>query len=215
MLAESIKKLCTKNEKFLTDFAKISQAEILDVEPDIEQQKSSFEEKESEIFIEVIQEPTDDLFEVEFTAEEATQMSDTESICWEPLMQLNEKARTEASRTATNFYCTYCFQEFNTRAKCSYHEKTRHEPQLIDDDVKPFTCDRCGLKFKHKAHVFNHLNVVHLRIKRFQCKVCGFAMYSKTHHTTHMKTHSNIKEFKCEQCGKYFSRKEALFVHQR
>jgi uncharacterized Zn-finger protein len=70
-------------------------------------------------------------------------------------------------------------------------------------------------RFKHKSHVINHLNVVHLRIKRYQCNICGFAMYSKTHHKNHLLSHSTIKEFKCIQCGKDFSRKESLIVHQR
>lgn len=72
-----------------------------------------------------------------------------------------------------------------------------------------------SFRFKNKSHVMNHLNNVHLKIKRYQCNICGFAMYSKTHHTIHMKAHSNVREFKCTQCGKDFSRKESLLVHQR
>lgn len=69
--------------------------------------------------------------------------------------------------------------------------------------------------FKTKSIIHNHLNVVHLRIKRYQCNVCGFAMYSKTHHKNHSKTHTNTKDFKCSQCAKEFIRKESLVVHLR
>lgn len=133
---------------------------------------------------------------------------------WEPLIALNKQSK-EKKRPKTNFYCSFCFKEFNTRAKCIYHEKMKHLPKPANADEKHITCDRCGMKFKHRSHIINHLNVVHLRIKRYQCNVCGFRMYSKTHHANHMISHSNVREFKCQQCDKDFSRKEALIVHQR
>jgi uncharacterized Zn-finger protein len=141
--------------------------------------------------------------------------SPAEAFDWEPYLKLNEKSKEKKKKQEiSSFFCTYCFKDFNTRAKCLYHEKTKHETKPEVANLRPFTCDRCGLTFKHKSHVINHLNVVHLRIKRYQCNICGFAMYSKTHHTNHMKVHSNIREFKCH-CGKDFNRKEALVVHQR
>lgn len=194
----------------MTDFTKTTQPEVQDFE-----KTNPVAEKGEEILVEVIQEPNDGLIRIEVVEPESSSRSDTESIDWEPFVQLNEKSRVKSNSTGSAFLCTHCFKSFDTRAKCSYHMKTKHENKQPQNDMKSFTCDRCGTKFKHKSHVINHLNVVHLRIKRYQCNVCGFAMYSKTHHTTHMKTHLNIKEFKCEQCGKDFGRKEALMVHLR
>ncbi|XP_070489884.1 gastrula zinc finger protein XlCGF7.1-like [Chironomus tepperi] len=111
----------------------------------------------------------------------------------------------------STFFCSACGQDFSTRQKLLYHEKTKHN--TCNFEPQTFTCDRCGHIFKQKSHVINHMNVVHLKIKRFHCDICDFKMYSKTHYTSHLKTHSNVKDFICPQCDKAFARKTTLDTH--
>ncbi|CRK94644.1 CLUMA_CG008143, isoform A [Clunio marinus] len=219
LLADTIRNLCEKNEKFLNDLAE-SEAQIK-----VDRQKTVKVDSNKKY----IRHQTDPKYQTEnvkslikspkqITEEEEihSSVSIADHIDLEPYLKLNKKSK-ECFQNANKFYCSFCFKDFNTLPKCMYHEKTKHamENHLKSESTKPFTCDRCGLNFKNKSHVMNHLNVVHMKIKRYHCNVCGFAMYSKTHHTNHMKSHKNLREFKCNECCKEFIRKESLLVHQR
>jgi uncharacterized Zn-finger protein len=78
-----------------------------------------------------------------------------------------------------------------------------------------FQCDNCAWNFAKKTTLINHVNNVHLKLKRYQCSVksCSKSFYLKTHFTIHMKIHANIKDYRCSHCGKDFVRKESLQVH--
>lgn len=147
LLAETIKKLCLKNEKFLSELVDAAQPDadqpiklevkrIVEVDDDLADIVGKVYAKERPITpIELDRPPTP--------------ASPVEAFDWEPILQLNEKSKEAQVKPKPSFFCSYCFKEFNTRAKCLYHERTKHQPKPIDDHIKPLICDRCGLKYAH------------------------------------------------------------------
>lgn len=182
--AEAIIELCRKNHEFLVELLKIEEETAVEVD---------------EIII-----------EEEFVEQPATKNNQLEIQTLVRLSQLKETPK-KTKQSKSSFCCSTCGQQFDTRPKLSYHERTKH----INTSSQPknFTCDRCGRVLKQKSHVINHMNVVHLKVKRFHCHICNFKMYSKTHFTAHLKTHSNVKDFICPQCDKAFARKTTLETH--
>jgi hypothetical protein len=86
---------------------------------------------------------------------------------WEPLLKLNEQVQSSRKKKEIlTHFCSFCGGEFETRQKLLYHERTKHQPVVSSQSLRPFCCDRCGQTFKSKSHIINHLNVVHLKIKR-------------------------------------------------
>ncbi|XP_060596353.1 zinc finger protein 391-like isoform X2 [Ruditapes philippinarum] len=127
---------------------------------------------------------------------------------------------------STLYFCTFCPQRFNTKAKL-YQHLPKHSK------TKPYGCDICGAGFKWKHALKAHMTV-HKDSKDYLCDICGFATAHKSqlkaHHlihtgntfkctqpdceyqTTkrsnlkfHMMTHSREKPHQCELCGQSFS----------
>src|SRR5690349_3911019 len=121
--AESIKNLCYVNEKFLLDLLEASCVDT-SIFPDSQDQEEIIDDETNEVII-----------------EECVDVVD-----WEPLLELNEKSKTSKKAVQTCFFCVHCFKEFNTRAKCLYHEKSKHLTKPSVENEKKFTCDRCGVK---------------------------------------------------------------------
>ncbi|XP_045192298.2 zinc finger and BTB domain-containing protein 24-like [Mercenaria mercenaria] len=124
------------------------------------------------------------------------------------------------------YFCTFCPQRFNTKAKL-YQHLPKHSK------TKPYGCDICGAGFKWKHALKAHMTV-HKDSKDYLCDICGFATAHKTqlkaHHLIHtgntfkcpepdceyqstkrsnlklhMMTHSREKPHQCEFCGQSFS----------
>lgn len=143
LLAESIRNLCRKNEKFLNE---LSETDLLDDPVESFTQDETIES--------IVNENNDNQCEsleefIEETLEESHSINvdhDDEDE-WNQLIQLNEKSKNLKMKEKAGFFCTHCFAEFNTRAKCIYHEKVKHQPkELFQDEIRKFICDRCGMK---------------------------------------------------------------------
>ena len=152
----------------MTDLATVSHIPFVEPFASVKIERCDVEEEidfEDQIFAEEVERPITPIAFSEIPEQIDPPDSPVENFDWEPYLKINEKSKEKYKKPSTNYYCIHCFKEFNTRAKCLYHEKAKHQPKPLFEH-RPFTCDRCGLTFKHKSHVINHLNVVHLRIKR-------------------------------------------------
>lgn len=133
LLAESIKNLCRKNERFLIELA-----ETILVDPVEERLDESLEEGD---VIEPVVEEISEIYTLsEFNEERETTAVDQSE--WNQLMELNQKSKDLKKKA---FFCSFCFAEFNTLTKCIYHEKAKHQ-QIHEQEVKRLICDRCGVK---------------------------------------------------------------------
>jgi hypothetical protein len=117
----------------------VSAPQNVKLEPGDEVEEIDFDDQ---IFAEEVERP---ITPVDFTeVPEQPLDSPEENFDWEPYLKINEKSKERNKKPASSFYCIYCFKEFNTRAKCLYHEKSKHQPKPLVE-ARPFTCDRCGL----------------------------------------------------------------------
>lgn len=112
------------------------------------------------------------------------------------------------------------------------HDKTlildpmQHQPKIAS---KSFECLICHKNLSTQQTLRNHLETVHLKIRKFSCDHCPAQFHQKTDLLTHVHRHlknpqklrfhntSNIlRPFKCEveNCGKYFTTKGNLKIHQ-
>ena len=62
----------------------------------------------------------------------------------------------------------------------------------------------------------NHVDIVHMKLRKHKCNLCGKAFTDKTPLRQHMLRHEadpNIRPFKCQQCDKSFILKSHLITH--
>ncbi|XP_053948195.1 oocyte zinc finger protein XlCOF6-like [Anastrepha ludens] len=136
------------------------------------------------------------------------------------------------------FYCSTCFQSFETRRGLLLHTRTH---STIDG--KELVCKICNKKVNKeetmRKHIKNthstiiqctecsyrcpelkmsdHIRRYHAKSKNFACNICDkmFVCQSllNTHHKYHQRKEANIKSDACEICGKRFSTQHYLRLH--
>lgn len=73
----------------------------------------------------------------------------------------------------------------------------------------------CGKCYSTKFNLKRHIETIHLRIKKYQCKDCKKLFSSKQNLTEHMYTHSGARPFSCKICKKIFRQASQLSLHKR
>lgn len=63
------------------------------------------------------------------------------------------------------FKCRYCDKTFSRKRSLTLHQANHEDKQI--------QCDDCGKMFACKAYIRSHVRV-HVKVKPFQCPVCGF-----------------------------------------
>ena len=77
------------------------------------------------------------------------------------------------------------------------------------------TCPSCSRNYSNKFNLQRHFAMIHLRLLRFVCEVCGKCLSSKQNCREHKYTHTGEKPFKCKDCGARFRQCSQLSVHKR
>ena len=81
--------------------------------------------------------------------------------------------------------------------------------------TRSHVCGECGRAFYENNVLNQHMDCVHLKKKRFQCKLCPKAFYNQKSFGTHMKIHSGERPHHCSQCEQTFYLAYNLKVHER
>jgi KRAB domain-containing zinc finger protein len=111
--------------------------------------------------------------------------------------------------------CSFCGKILSSLTSLRNHEeKHSFDAQLLPP--KPFNCDLCGLAFRLKSYLFNHINNIHIR-QKYSCKFCSRGFYKKYEMRDHLRVHTNEKPFSCDfdGCLKSFARNKNLQIHRR
>jgi Zinc finger, C2H2 type len=112
--------------------------------------------------------------------------------------------------------CSQCGKVLKSTIALKNHEALHTSTQLPDEIFKPYQCDKCGLRFRLKSYIFNHIHNVHLKNK-YRCDICQLGFYKRYELEDHYRMHNNERPILCEfeGCGKTFARAKNYQIHQR
>lgn len=74
---------------------------------------------------------------------------------------------------------------------------------------------KCGKCYNTKFNLKRHIEITHLKIKKYQCQECDKLFVSNQNLSEHMHTHSGARPFLCKICPKNFRQASQLSLHRR
>lgn len=123
-------------------------------------------------------------------------------------------------------YCSDCGKIFKDVRGAKVHRLYCNQAQVgpsfikQDDDTyilqeTQYICDICGVKFRLKSRIKQHMILEHSADSNFSCEICGKRSFAKSIHEIHMRTHLDQKDrpYPCMQCTKNFKAKAELQKH--
>ena len=131
---------------------------------------------------------------------------DTTIIC---IKSAEMEAGNVASGTEDVIQMTECSMCSKKIAKSSLkkHVKVVHCRQR-------FMCSTCKKTFGDNGLLKDHIDFVHLKLKKYVCPVCDKPFESKRRAKVHHNhTHNKSKPFECNFCGKRFPQNQNLKLH--
>lgn len=115
------------------------------------------------------------------------------------------------------YYCKPCDKFYKTNSSYLKHKRT--SVKHYDPKSWKFDCSTCNRKFQTELQRKEHNDVVHLNIKKFNCKFCLKKYSSSRSLNYHIKIkHKHVelpKNQMCHICGKAFKSSQILSIHTR
>uniref|UniRef100_A0A1I8NYJ7 C2H2-type domain-containing protein n=1 Tax=Stomoxys calcitrans TaxID=35570 RepID=A0A1I8NYJ7_STOCA len=109
------------------------------------------------------------------------------------------------------FKCTTCSMEFSRLALLNVHKRSHLKPS---ERIK---CDYqgCDVRFLFNGEKVRHMRLVHLKVKKHICDICGEAFGTAPTLRHHRYIHTGEKPFICTICGQGFRQRSAMRTHQK
>lgn len=76
-------------------------------------------------------------------------------------------------------------------------------------------CKECGKFLPSKNNARSHIEMVHLKIKNYNCMTCSKGFYMRKDFEDHVRVHTNDTPFSCMQCNKKFRTSSLLAEHRK
>merc|ERR550519_1109212 len=73
-----------------------------------------------------------------------------------------------------------------------------------------FNCDECPKQLSSVYNVQQHKQIVHLRLKPYDCNNCAKSFSNSANLDKHTRTHTGEKPFTCQECLHTFARRSNL-----
>ena len=129
--------------------------------------------------------------------------------------QLEEVPETEQDKEKSKirYTCSYCNKGFYWKCEMDNHAKIHLKQQL-----RPYPCVICPLRFLRSHHLSRHINAVHKKLKPHKCHYdgCNQAFPRKESLKRHIdNVHKLIKRWQCRICLKKFHDKRACKKHEK
>lgn len=100
------------------------------------------------------------------------------------------------------FTCEICSKVFQSSPTLTKHCVSEHG--MVDRDVRPFMCARCGSRFGSSSNLIQHVKY-HDAVRSNICPYCGKGFITKTDLNIHEKQHLNKREYECDICNKCYN----------
>ena len=71
--------------------------------------------------------------------------------------------------------CDECEKKFRSNSLLQFHKRQRHV-EHVERDFTHCSYPKCTAKYKCKGQLRQHVNTIHLGIRKFICDICGQGM---------------------------------------
>ena len=112
--------------------------------------------------------------------------------------------------------CSFCDKYFKTEDGVKNHSGKCVEHLKISPKLGPgerASCIQCDKTYVNKSALRQHVEVVHLKMKKFQCDQCPLTFASRKGFNYHMESKHEKKEHPCSKCDRIFKTKDCLNSH--
>ncbi|XP_055542770.1 uncharacterized protein LOC129728358 [Wyeomyia smithii] len=80
---------------------------------------------------------------------------------------------------------------------------------------KLYKCQECDRMFATATILRRHIDVVHQKVRKYQCEFCQKAFAYQHKYKEHVNMHKGIKTRQCRYCAKCFTHSSNLMIHER
>ncbi|XP_053695733.1 zinc finger protein 883-like [Sabethes cyaneus] len=80
---------------------------------------------------------------------------------------------------------------------------------------KSYKCQECDRMFATATILRRHIDVVHRKVRKFQCEFCQKTFAYQHKYKEHVNMHKGIKSRQCRYCEKTFTHSSNLMMHER
>lgn len=106
------------------------------------------------------------------------------------------------------YKCEFCGKIFQRRTVLSKHRRIHTHP-------REHVCDLCGKRFNDLGTMKTHINLIHIKERKYLCTICMLTFPLKQTLEKHLKRHNKErkKEFVCNVCFAEYNDKSSLKRH--